>query len=408
MTQPLGNFSGADFIKGLSPSLPYREGRLLKAGKNVLFAEQSVQPIPGQTLLVGKPEVAPVRGMVELLDDVPTLYFGTVNSLYRWKLGDLTATNVGGGFEGNKNETPQAPASIWSMVSFGKWALAANGKENPLINKGTGSFLFLTDWPVGVRVLGRIGPFVIGFGNTADPAEIVWSTDDDPEVTTPTLENKAGFLTARDLGSAINAAVPLRDGIAFYGSDAMHYLSLVGYPDWFGQRRLLSGVGVVGPNAVCAVGSIHYGFSHRGIFATDGTQPNWLLDQPIHDYIYDNLNRDQLSKVTAWHWKTHKMVAFFYPTLGAEDLSAGVAYNYSNGSWTILGFTRTAVTDASVFPFPIAGDASGNLFKQDQEGTTPDADPSKLELKSSGRLSSGVGTFGVGQDGFGGFINGQG
>ncbi|WP_149958909.1 hypothetical protein, partial [Acinetobacter baumannii] len=70
MTQPHGNFSGADFIKVLTPSIPYREGALLKDGKNILFAEQGIQPIPGQTLLVGKPEVAPVRGMLELLDTV--------------------------------------------------------------------------------------------------------------------------------------------------------------------------------------------------------------------------------------------------------------------------------------------------------------------------------------------------
>lgn len=405
--QKLLDAKGVYLVRGLTPSLPFKEGALWQTGKNIMFAEQSVQPTPGQGLLVGKPEVSPVRGMVELMVEKPTLYFATLNNVYRWKLEDPAVEHVAEVLGGQLHETKEHPATLWSMINFGRWVIAANGIAKPIMSKNTGDFYHMPEWPEGVKILGKIGPFVLGFGNTADPTEIVWSTDDNPEVVTITPENKAGYIQARNLGSGIMAAAPLGEGIAFYGTDAMHYVSMVGYPNWFGQQRLLSGVGVVGLNAVVSVGRVHYGFSHRGIFRTDGSSVDWNIDTPIHDYVYDNLNREQMSKVTAWHWKTQGMIAFFYPTKDSLDLSAGVALNYRNGAWTILGFTRTAVTDSSVFPFPIAGDAAGNLYRQDQEGTIPDADPASLDLEAAYWVQTGVGSFGVGQGGVGGW-NGEG
>jgi len=406
MTKKLADFRGQQVMAGLTPSLPPTEAGLFIDGKNVLFAEGSVQPSPGQRLYIPKVEAAPIRGMLEIMDAEPTLYFATLAKLYRYALGDAAATELASGFTGLLHETSSSPATIWSMESFGKWLLATNGIDTPRIYKGA-TVDVLTDAPAKIQIFAKLQQHVLGFNTDLNENEVVWCSADAPEVWTATTTNSAGDLILRDMGSPIKAAKALGDMIAVYGQDSIHAVYYTGYPFYFGQRKLLANAGAVGKAAVADVDRMHFVFSGKYIYVTDGTQVQ-PIDGPIHDYVYDDLNRDQLSKVVAWHWKTQQVVAFFWPSADSSSLNRGAAYNYANRNWTILGFARSAVSDASIFGFALAGDDSGNLYIQDLEGTPPQADPEPLTLIGQATITVGAGMNGAGQGGAGGTTDAQG
>lgn len=398
-------------VAGLEPSSPLDSKVLWADGRNVVFKEHSVQPIPGEALLVSKLEVAPGRGALELLvNGVPTLFWGTPKKLYRFKEGgaaeDVSNSGIGGGsYGGIIDSTATQAATRWSFVSWGIWAVASNGVDPVQINKDAAEFVDLGGIS-GVfstaEIVRTFGPYLIALNTDNDPAEFSWCDTDDVETWTPSAINAAGSLLMRDLNSPIIAAEDLSTGgIGVYGSNQLHLIQFVGPPNYFGQRHLLSGIGAVSKDSVVPVEGLHLGMGPRGFFMTDGIQPRAIDDPKIHDFVYNSLNRDQISKVVGWDEPNLGITFWSYPQLGFSENNITVGFNRRNGSWGIYDFVRTAATSGSIFDFAVSIDASGNVFFRQIEGFTPDL-AQKLVLPASAGFVSGYGQGGYGQGGYSG------
>lgn len=392
-------------IEGLSPSMPHQQGRLFKTGSNVIFQESSVQPLPGELLLVPKLSSLPVLGLCEHLrtNGVKQLYWGNEDALYNWNPTDGTVSR-GSGYTGISDQTTTARVSHWSFAPWGDWMIATNGVDDVQIDKNGGlNFGNLTGvtftW---AQIVKKYGPYLIAFNTSNNGRYAEWSDEEDPESWTIGSASAAGFLPINDLESDIVAVAELGRIFAMYGTDSAHAFALVGGDEIFAARKLLTGIGAVGKHAVCSVGTANYGFGPRGLWVTDGSSHKYIDDPEIHDLIYGDINLDQISKAVVWYDKLFDQVVFWWTTADAEANNKAVAYNRRSDNWSVWDFGRSAAAESSIFKYGITADEKGNVYGQSVLDAPSGTQGSPVQHTATATLESGYGEGGYGEGGYGG------
>lgn len=395
---------------GQHPSIPNDDVPLWADGSNVIYKKDAVTPVPGQFIMFPKPELAKVSGVVELLvDGVQNLFFGTLTALYRWKTGDVAATDVtraAGAYVGTSEET-------WSIVAWGEDVAATNFIDKVQVwNKASAAnFVDLdtvSDLSTDFRceILDVEGPFLFGYSykdtGFDNNEAFLWCDEDDRTVFTATATNLAGDLTIRNLNSPIKCVVELGQFKAVYGLNQLHVVSFIGAPLVFRRDHLMNEIGAFGKASVVSVDKMNYGIGPKGLFETDGTQSNYIDTPAIHDFIYDNINKDAAFKAVVWADTANSMIYFSYPSSAASENDTTVGFNYKNRTFSLPEFFRTAASSAAVFDFPITADANGSVYQQGVAGFAPSASDKPMTLVADTVLKLGYGEGGYGELGYGG------
>lgn len=340
-------------------------------GRNVEYQNGAIGSMRGWSAPFVKPTADPIRGMAQLYSSgVQNLFFASPSAIYHWNASSVST--VGSGYSGYADETVTHPASIWSMVPWGSWIVATNGKDAPQVYKGS-SFAALSGVTFSTaEIFLRRGPHVIAINTSNGGNWVEWCDEDDIELWAPAADNAAGNLIIRDMESDAVAAVPIGNQIAVYGKDSMHLLEYKGKPLYFGFRPALEGIGALSKHAVTTVGRRNFGVCQRGFFMTDGVQFKFI-DDPVRDFFFDNLNQGQKSKIICWHDELTQQVRWSFPTSTDEpDITLG--YDYERKSWYVYDFGRTAALPKEVFKWPVAGAADGEVYFHNYGSSADGAD----------------------------------
>lgn len=411
MTQPIGKVT--DLLgSGLFPSHPGKKPPLWENGRNVVFEYGLVKAALGQFLMFAPAEAARIMGIkAAYVAGTPTVYFGTPTKLWKWTesggVEDLSDEVFSGG-EGNP----------WIFALWGNWIAATNNTEDLKIYKNTGNFADLAGTPfTRCKVIESTNTHLFAMNTSNGGNYIEWTDVDDIEDWTATSTNEAGNKPMRNLDSDIIAAKKLGDSIIAYTYNEMLSIDYIGRPFIYGVNFLLEGFGPVGPNAVAAVGRVHYGFGRRGLWVTDGVSFDFIDEPAVFDFLFqDDLTRvdkTKLDQIVVWHDQMQNLVMFSYPTeagLGHNDIQVGFNYKDPNKPWTVFNYGRMAVDDSGVFDFAVSGDQLGNIYQQSATNTAPSSGEQPIvELdETTYTLQLGVGEGGVGQLGVGGYESGTG
>lgn len=402
--QQLGRFQ-QELLGGLTPDLPSKDSAFFVDGSNVLYSDGGVQPFPAQFRLVDKLAVAPVMGMLECVRaGARELFWGTPSALYRYIEGS-GLSSVGSGYTGLVDQAGVVQPSLWSIESWGSWVLATNGKDAPQIFKTTSFGNLAGTTFTTAEIFLRYKAYMLAINTSNSGNAVEWCDYDDPETWTPAATNHARGLYLRDMDSPIKAAKVLGSNIVVYSLGMARILTWTDMPNFFGAFPGAVGIGAVGKHAVVDVAGIHYGFGPLGIWKSDGLQYQYIDVPAVHDAIYDDLNKDQVAKVVAWHDRLHGLVVFFYPGLGSTINNKAYAYNYKYKHWMPPGFARSAATNLDVFKFPIFGTSTGDILYMDIVGTDVATPGAPLALAYTAKLTMGLGEGGIGHLGLGGVVN---
>lgn len=362
MSEPdyLADIGAELFRAGITPSLPVRQAPLLVDGQNILFHEDSVQSLPGFSLLFsGKLEASEILGMCAVsVAGVPTLIFGTASTLYRYRESD-GVTIVGSGFS-----TPAT--GRWIIEPYGEWVLATNNFDPPQIYKGS-SFTAIGGIGDGdtafarAKILARNRAFLFAINTDYDSRGVHWSDDDNPEQWDPVVNAEAGFIPVREADSELIAAIELDQDLIVFSKYSMHRINYIQSPNFFGSSKIIDGFGAVGPRAVTRAIAKMYGFGFDFIWESNGVAAVPISMPVITRFIYTDINKDALHKIEAFHAASRTIVGWFYPSAGSEVNDRLVAYNYAKPSWTIWGFGQSSVEDNQVFPYLLLGNTTGDV-----------------------------------------------
>jgi len=142
--------------------------------------------------------------------------------------------------------------------------------------------------------------------------------------------NTAGELRVGS-GSEIVAAIQTKQQVVVFTDRSVSAMQYIGPPFTFGLAEVSTNTSILGQNAAVAVGDAVYWMGNDVFYRYDGNVS--IIPCPVEEFVFDNVNTSQLSKVTAGSnsdlmrsgGSTHLLIV--KPTTDMSPL------NYSDSTW---------------------------------------------------------------------------
>lgn len=222
-------------------------------------------------------------------------------------------------------------------------------------------------------------PLLIRFSDQASLTE--WNS---------TATNTAGDLRL-GAGSEIITAVETRQQVLVFTDVSLHAMQFLGPPFTFGISTLSENITIAGPLAAIAVEDQVFWMGAEEFYVYGGAVQR--LPCTVRDYVFSDINSDQLEKVTAGTNTAFSEVWWFYPSASSEENDSYVVYNYQQQIWYYGSLNRTCWLDRGVESLPVAASPDHVLYYQElgfDDGSTNPATGIDAYIESS-QISLGEG-----------------
>jgi hypothetical protein len=287
------------------------------------------------------------------------------------------------------------PATTWSMDSWGEYLVACSSADGQLLEWQLGfttptKAVAITNAPTScAAVMTTAERFVFGLGASGNPRKVSWCDQENNTVWTPSATNQAGDFEINSVGS-IKCGKRVR-GINLIFTDVdVHVATYIGLPYVYSFEKAGSGCGVISSQAVAAIDTAAIWMSKSGFWVYDGYVKPLVSD--VGDYIFQNINYNQSSKVYAVHNSKYGEIIWFYPSSASNENDSYVVYNYREGHWAIGSLARTAGTDRGVFTNPLMISSDGYIYEHEvgftYDGGTPYAESGPYEIGNGDNIMS--------------------
>ena len=261
-----------------------------------------------------------------------------------------------------------ALATTWSLDSWGEYLVGCSDTDGKLYEWQLGFATptlaaVITNAPTGcAALLSTAERFLFALGASSNGRLVKWSDQEVNTTWTPLATNQAGDFEINTSGSLKCGKRVKGINLLFTDVD-VHTASYVGLPYVYAFERVGSGCGVISAQSVAAIDSAAMWMSRSGFWIFDGYVKPMPCD--VSDYVFQNMNYNQASKVYAVHNSKYGEVWWFYPSSASNEVDSYVTYNYRENHWNIGVMGRTAGTDRGVFTNPIMVDASGYIYEHE-------------------------------------------
>jgi hypothetical protein len=347
----------SEFQAGLLPDIPQENAPYVRYAENASFDPTGVRPGEGQLLAI-----LPQSGLKEVLgllsqeiDQGEWVFWGDDDKIYvkRWPTGSIATLG--------DNYALDPLTQVWSFAAWGTWTAATNGLGPILLRKGLDTqFLPIATSPDDILILVRRGPFMIGLAATVS----YWCSLDDIEDWTPIPENSAGDLPFRDADSEVSTGIEWNGEIAVATQNSLHYLGFVGAPNWFSQRKLLSGIGATGRKAMCTANGMLYGFGNKGAWRSDGASFEYIDTPKVKEFWFEEIETVFLRKVVVTYDRLNEKVLYFWPPLLASTNQACMAYSTRYQNWQFYRYGRSSQDFGDILQSQLYGGPDGGIYEQ--------------------------------------------
>jgi len=231
---------------------------------------------------------------------------------------------------------------------------------------------------------------VIAFGcdteanpGVQDPLAIRFSTQESLTDWETRSDNTAGELRLGS-GSEIVTALETRQQILVFTDTTLYSMQFLGPPFTFGVNSLSENITIAGPNAAVAVDDNVYWMGRAEFYVYSGAVQR--LPCLVRDFIFSDINEEQLDKINAALNTEHSEIWWYYPSENSSEVNRYVVYNYLEKVWYYGSFGRTAWIDRGIFDFPFAANADGYIYEHEigfDDGTTNPITPINAYIQSS-------------------------
>jgi hypothetical protein len=216
--------------------------------------------------------------------------------------------------------------------------------------------ILVSDRDRHVLAFGCDGEFSIG---TQDPLLIRFSDQESLLEWRSLPDTTAGSLRIGS-GSEIVTAVETKQQVLVFTDVSVHTMQYLGPPFTFGVAEVATGTSIIGQNAAVAVNDTVYWMGSGDFYIYDGTvRP---LQCPVSDYVFDDFNYAQASKVSAGLNADYSEIWWFYPCSQTEECTRYVVYDYGQNIWHFGTLDRTAWLARGVFGYPLAAGSDNTLY----------------------------------------------
>ena len=189
-----------------------------------------------------------------------------------------------------------------------------------------------------------------------------------------TATNTAGDLRLGS-GSEIITAVETRQQVIVFTDVSLHAMQFLGPPFTFGINTVSENITIASPLAAIAIEDQIYWMGAEEFYVYSGNVQR--LPCSVRDFVFSDINTDQLEKVTASTNTAFSEVWWFYPSASSSECDKYVVYNYQQQIWYYGSLNRTVWLDRGVESFPVAASTDHALYFHergfDDGSTVPDS-----------------------------------
>jgi hypothetical protein len=260
------------------------------------------------------------------------------------------------------------PATTWSLDTFGEYLIACSNADGKLyqwqLDFATPTIAaVITNAPTGcAAVMSTAERFIFALGASSNPRLVKWCDQESDTNWTPSATSQAGDFELQTVG-ALKAGKKVR-GINLLFTDVdVHTATYVGLPYVYSFEKAASGCGLISAQAVAAIDTAALWMSTSGFWTFDGYVKPLPCD--VSDYVFQNMNYNQVSKVYAVHNSKFGEVWWFYPSSASNEVDSYVSYNYRENHWNIGSMSRTAGVDRGVYLQPLMVSSDGYIYEHE-------------------------------------------
>ena len=355
----------------------------------IRWRNNSLRPVGGWDTRKAAAASQPPRGAVTWLDNSGDIHyaFGTADNLYTSLASNiivditpagLTSGSVdaqenlgfGGNFYGQEYYGTARVAGVptecttWSLDNWGEYLVACSSDDGKLyqwqLNNAADAVL-VSNAPINnTSILVSEERFVFCLGAGGNPRKVQWSDREDIDTWTPAATNEAGDIELQTSGK-IMQAIRIRGRALIITTTDAHVASYSGPPVVYGFERAGTACGGISRLSAVAVDEGAFWMGQKSFFVYNGSSVQEIACD-VADYVFDDINNSQASKVCAVHNSQYGEVWWFYPSRDSQENNRYVSYNYQQNFWMIGTLARTAAVDRGVFRYPMWFDPSANIF----------------------------------------------
>tara|TARA_R110002012_G_scaffold278045_2_gene465598 strand:+ start:693 stop:2804 length:2112 start_codon:yes stop_codon:yes gene_type:complete len=269
---------------------------------------------------------------------------------------------------------------IWSHDNFGE-DLIINDRDGNIYywdkSSGTGSravvlsSLAEADGPptsAKIVLVSDKDRHIIAFGcdpensTTQDPLLIRFSSQESNISWTAKATNTAGDLRLGS-GSEIVAAIETKQQVLVFTDVSLHVMQFLGPPFTFGINVVSENITIASPLAAINVEDTVFWMGRNEFYSYSGVVQR--LPCTVRDYVFDDINSDQLRKITAGTNTAFGEVWWFYPSSTSQENDRYVIYNYMEQVWYFGNLSRTAWLDRGILNLPLAANTDHYLYNHE-------------------------------------------
>jgi hypothetical protein len=202
--------------------------------------------------------------------------------------------------------------------------------------------------------------FLFALAADGNPRKVQWCDREDNTTWTPSATNEAGDFELQTTGQ-IMCGLRMRGRTLLLTDTDAHIATYSGPPFVYGFERVGTACGIASRKAAVAIDEGAFWMGQNGFYAFDGSVAREIACD-VNDFVFDNINRDQISKAYAVHNSQFGEIWWFYPSGDSIENNRYVILDYKERHWSIGEIERTAGVDRGVFDTPIWSDSSANLY----------------------------------------------
>lgn len=409
------------------PAGVYRNGTDLQSmgrwrdANLVRWHDGVMRPIGGWRTRSDTAGASKLRGMLTWTDNSDDRWIGagSYNKLYIWNTGGtqfditpagLTAgredalafTGYGGGLYGYhgygvaRPDTARIlPATSWHLQPWGEYLLACNADDGKIyqwtLNTGSAAALLSNAPTSNTGILVTQERFLFALGAGGNPRKVQWSDRENNNTWTAAATNEAGDLELNTSGH-IMAGVNVQGQSLILTSRDAHVANYVGPPYVYGIERAGTSCGLAAAQACVVVDAGAFWMGVGSFYGYSGGRVQ-ELQSDVSDYVFNDLNKAQVSKAFGVSNSAFGEIWWFYPSAGSTENDRYVVYNYVENTWYIGELARTAGADRGAFRQPMMADADDRKIYEHEIGfdygtLTPFAESGPFRIATGDQVMS--------------------
>jgi len=189
------------------------------------------------------------------------------------------------------------------------------------------------------------------FATTFDPLLVRWSDQGTPYEWVPAVTNQSGEQRLSS-GSYIVTANNTRQEVLIWTDTALFSMQYVGPPFVWSFTLLDQDTTIASQNSVLTVNNVVYWMGRDKFFMYSGRVET--LPCTLRQFVYNDINYDQLSQVTAGANEGYNEIWWFYPSANSTINDRYVVYNYLERIWYYGYLNRTFWVQHTQRTYPFA------------------------------------------------------